>query len=102
MTTLTTALILIGTLCAAFGTLTWLAMRLNPDVDSMRLARRIATTGRWTTTPGLLLYLGHGGTHGTPMITVLLIAALAALASIATKTPDPANPAGNWPIGANR
>lgn len=103
MTALAALLIVTGTLCAAFGTLMFLALTANPDPISIRFAKRTATVGRWTASPGILLCLGHGGSHGTPMVTLLLVAALAAFASITTKTPIPTNPAaGNWPMGAQR
>ena len=85
MTALALLLLTVGALLAAFGTAGFLAISVAPDPESVRFTKRAATIGRWMATPGVVLYLGHGGSHGTPMISVLLLAALAALASFITK-----------------
>jgi hypothetical protein len=93
MTAITALLILIGTMFASFGTLAFLAIAAtSPDPADLGFAKRIATVGRWTAGPGVLLCLGHGGSHNTPMITLLLVAALAALGTVITKATIPTNP----------
>jgi hypothetical protein len=85
MPIITTLLILIGVAPASFGVLMFLALAYDPDPDSIRFARRCATAGRWITTPAIMLCLTHGGSHGTPMITLLVVAAATAVATIVTK-----------------
>jgi hypothetical protein len=98
---LTAPLIVIGCLLASFGT--WIftveaGTRRTRDADpgTLLTGRRIATAGRWPATAGVLLAIGHGGSHGTPMILMLLAATATAVASTITKA-NLTTPAGNQP-----
>lgn len=92
MAALTVILIALGALLAALGTLGFTAIWRSPgatDHDSLQIARRLATIGRWLGGIELAQYAlsGYGASPAT--VKLLLAAVLIVAASIFTK----ANPA---------
>jgi hypothetical protein len=95
---ITILLLTVGALLAACGTLGFTAVATTaPHPTDLRIARRIATTGRWASSIGLLALC----TSGTALAGATLAAALAvialAVASILTKAPLHYTPATTHP-----
>jgi hypothetical protein len=96
----TTIALTLGLALALFGVAVfWLEAIPAPgapgrvaDRETLRVARRTATAGRWAAGLGVTLRLAHGGTYGTAMVTILLLATLAVAATLITKANVPVNP----------
>lgn len=90
-------LLTVGLLLAPAGTFTYVYVGMTaPDVETMRIAKTLAVTGRWTAVTGSLMYLIHAFATGTttspPMLAVLIIAAVTAVTTHVTKLPAPQTP----------
>jgi fructose-specific phosphotransferase system IIC component len=92
MLTLTVILIALGAVLAALGTAGFTAIWRSPgatDHDSLQIARRLATVGRWLGGIELAQYALSGYGANPAVVKLLLAAVLIVAASVATK----ANPA---------
>lgn len=86
MATVATILLALGLVLTTFGTGTYLQVAWNnPDPETLRIARGIATTGRRTTGPALYLWFNAWHTASPPATALLLVATAAALASYSTR-----------------
>lgn len=86
MTLIAAVLLLAGTLLAAASVTTYVdnAWHDDPDWETMRIARVVATGSRRAIITGLLLWLGADNTAG-PIVTLgLLVATAAALLTYST------------------
>jgi len=86
MTTITAALLLLGTCLAGFGTTAFLAVATTgPDRETLRLTWLAACYGRRAATAGLGLWLIAWPTTGAALTLLLLAAASSATASHITR-----------------
>lgn len=86
MTTLTCALLFLGTCFAGLGTFAFLACATTgPDRETLRLTYLAARYGRRAATAGLVLWLAAWPTTGAALTLLLLAAACSATASHITR-----------------
>ena len=86
MTTITAAMLFLGTCLAGLGTAAFLASATSsPDAETLRLTWIAARTGRRIATAGLALWLTAWPTTGAGYTLLLAAAAAAATASFITR-----------------
>jgi hypothetical protein len=82
--------LLLGTLLAVFGTFVYVTNAFNdPDDETLRMARTIATTGRRAGYAALAAWMTLGHAANPPMTLLLLLAAVSATVSYTTRLGAP-------------
>jgi hypothetical protein len=101
MTTITCALLFLGTCLAGLGTLAFLAaVPAAPDPETLRLAYLAARVGRRIAIPGLALWLISWPTAAAPYTLLLAVALTAATAScfVTRAAPELIRRAATWSL----
>jgi hypothetical protein len=83
-------LLLLGTVLAGFGSLVYVVNAMSdPDIETLRIARAAALTGRAPCAAGLAAWFGTGQSAPPPIALLLITTALAATATVLTRLAPP-------------